>query len=325
MAAAPPLESGLSPRAWVGLVAALLLAPCGFASVHVVIVEGLGGEPSYTEQFDAQVQALHKAALSLTPEDQIRSFRGAEARRGDILQYFREAGRAFASEDELLVYLIGHGSYDGQEYKFNIPGPDLTGHDIATMLDAVPARRQLVVATGSASGALLAVLKKPTRIVITATRSGNERNATRFGAEFVAAFTDPTADTDKDDNISAREAYDFATRRVKDYFQRATQLATEHAVLEGDAAGRFEIAALKAPSGAGVAASSAQGPPQTAPISPQNADLLQRREALNRQIEVLRGRKGSLSDADYSAQLENLLLQLAQVQERLDTPAPASP
>ena len=26
--------------------------------------------------------------------------------------------------------LIGHGSYDGAEYKFNIPGPDLTGAEI---------------------------------------------------------------------------------------------------------------------------------------------------------------------------------------------------
>ena len=41
--------------------------------------------------------------------------------------------------------LIGHGSYDGAEYKFNIPGPDLTGAELASLLDHIPAQRQLVV------------------------------------------------------------------------------------------------------------------------------------------------------------------------------------
>ncbi len=40
------------------------------------------------------------------------------------------------------------------------------------------------------------------------------------------AFTDPNADMDKSGSISAQEAFDFAARRVEDFFKRETRIAT---------------------------------------------------------------------------------------------------
>lgn len=281
------------------------------AALHVVIIEGLGGEERYTREFDAEAQAVRQASASLTSSGQIRSFQGSAARRTDVLGYFKTLSGQLHSNDRVLVYLIGHGSFDGQEYKFNIPGPDLTGHDIAAVLNALPAQQQLLIATGSSSGALQELLQRPTRVVITATRSGNEKNATRFGAALIAAFTDPAADLDKNGEISAQEAFDFAARRVKDEYERATQLASEHPTLAGERASRFTVAQL-APAAPAAAA----------------APELAERAALNAQIEELRLRKEQLTEADYDAQLEPLLLQLAQLQERIDAagkPAPAAP
>ena len=56
------------------------------------------------------------------------------------------------AEDDFVLILIGHGSFDGVEYKFNLVGPDVTAAQIAAMCDRIAARRQLVVDTTSASG-----------------------------------------------------------------------------------------------------------------------------------------------------------------------------
>ena len=55
-------------------------------------------------------------------------------------------------EDDFALILIGHGSFDGVEYKFNLVGPDLSAAEIAALCDRSPARRQLIVDTTSASG-----------------------------------------------------------------------------------------------------------------------------------------------------------------------------
>jgi hypothetical protein len=303
-------------RALGCLAGALAMGVPGLAAaaLHVVIVEGLGGEHTYTEQFDAEVQALRTASASLTSDAEIRLFQGEAAHRTAVLDYFKTLAGELKSDDRVLVYLVGHGSFDGQEYKFNIPGPDLSGHDIARMLDALPAQQQAVVATGSSSGALQELLKKPARVVITATRSGNEKNATRFGEEFVAAFTDPAADTDKSGSVSAKEAFDFAARRVQDYFERQTQLATEHPTLEGERAARFTLAQVAGDGGSETAAAAA---------SPASSELAGERDALNARIEELRLRKDQMAEAEYTGQLEQLLLQLAQLQERIDAGAKA--
>jgi hypothetical protein len=305
-------------RSLASAACALALGSPGLASaaLQVVIVEGLGGEELYTHQFDAEVEALHKASAALTDYGHIRVFQGAAARRADVLGYFRTLAGQLQAEDRVLVYLIGHGSFDGLEYKFNIPGPDLTGHDIAGALNALPAEQQVLIATGSSSGALQELLGKPTRVVITGTRSGNEKNATHFGEAFVAAFTDPSADLDKNGAISAREAFDFAARRVKDQFEHETQLATEHPTLAGERAARFTLAQL-VPAGA---SSAGQGQGQGQGAVP--AELGHERDELNAQIEELRLRKDKLPEGDYNAQLERLLLQLAQVQERIDAASP---
>lgn len=296
----------MNKRILVPLAVLALTPVSASAALHAVIVEGLGGEPQYTEQFREQVEILRGASMPLAAGGEIKVFTGPAATRDALQAHFRTLTKAVTREDRVAVYLVGHGSFDGEEFKFNIPGPDLTGTDLKRMLDALPTDNQLVVSTGSASGSLVDSLQKESRVLITATRSGNERNATRFGGDFAQAFTDPTADTDKSGSISAQEAFEFASRRVEDFFKRETRLASEHPRLEGNRAGRFTVAQLAAATAA----------PRSS--SPERELLAKQRDGINGRIEELRLRKEQMEEAAYLGELEKLLLELAAAEEVIE-------
>ena len=127
---------------------------------------------------------------------------------------FADLTRQVKPADAFVLMLIGHGSDDGVEYKFNIPGPDITGVELASLLDQIPAARQLVVNMTSSSGGSIEFLRKPNRVVISATKTGSEKNATVFARYWAEALRDPAADTDKNESVSALEAFHFAERKT---------------------------------------------------------------------------------------------------------------
>ena len=304
MDAAAPLEHDLNCLGEsIGML--LIVVPAAaLAEMHVVVIEGLGGEPRYAEQFAEQVAAIESAAHSLTGDNRIRVFRADEASRDAVLQYFAILRTDVSSSDQVALYLIGHGSYDDHEYKFNIQGPDLTGEDIAGMLDGLPSTSQLLVNTSSASGAIADLAENDNRMLILATRSGVERHATRFGNYFAAALNDPTADIDKNQVVSAAEAFSFAERQVDDYFERNGQLATEHARMEGDRANRFSLARLGG-------------------VRPSTDDsvltgLISERDALNARIESLRLDQENMTPEDYRSELLRNMIGLAETEEAIE-------
>jgi hypothetical protein len=304
MDAAAPLEHDLNYfRKSIGVL--LIVVPAAALSeMHVVVIEGLSGEPRYAEQFGEQVAAIERAAKSLTGDKQIRVFRADEVSRDAILQYFEDLKTGSSGSDQVALYLIGHGSYDDHEYKFNIQGPDLTGEDIASMLDSLPSTSQLLVNTSSASGAIADLAKDDNRMLILATRSGVERHATRFGNYFAAALTDPTADIDKNQIVSAAEAFSFAERQVDDYFERNGQLATEHPRMEGDRADRFGVARL--------------GSVRPSTDDTVLTELIAERDALNARIESLRLDQENMTQADYRSELLQNMVELAETEEAIE-------
>lgn len=285
-------------------VIALLLAPAlALAELEVVIVEGLGGDARYVSEFAEQVEVIEAASQALTDAHRIAVFRSGSFKREDVVDHFAKLAESMTGDDRLLLYLVGHGSYDDHEYKFNIAGPDLTDSDLAGMLDAVSGS-QLVVNTSSASGATLEKLKRDDRTLIAATRSGAERHATRFGGYFATALTDASADLDKNEVISAAEAFDFAERQVGDFFERNGRLATEHPRLEGDQGARFSLARL--------------GTVRAQRDDPELERLFGRRDALGDAIESLRIRRDRMSVEDYQSELLPLMLELAAVEDDID-------
>jgi len=288
----------------VSMLALALLPLAAAAELDVVIIEGLGGEERYADQFAEQVDVIEQASLGLTTAGRVKTFRSGEFSREEVLSHFDSIGGRLAAEDRLAIFLIGHGSYDDHEYKFNIGGPDLTDADLFALLENIAAGNILLVNTSSSSGATADRLKADGRTLILATRSGAERHAARFGSYFFAALNDSTADLDKNRIISAEEAFRFAERQVSDYFERNGQLATEHPRLEGSQAARFSLARLD--------------DARPAQDDAELQRLLGRRDELNGDIEGLRLRRESMPAAEYQSELLERMVELATLEERIE-------
>src|SRR6516165_4511722 len=232
---APP-EMGCGLKSLVLLLAAGVSAQ---ATTFYVTLSGLGGEPDYVQRFKMWAEDID-GSLKRAGGDTNNVITLAAPTREQIRARLGEVARQAKPDDALVVMLIGHGTFDGTDYKFNIPGPDITGAELASLLDHVPATRQLVVNMTSSSGGSIEFLRRPTRVVISATKSGTEKNATVFARYWAEALRDPAADTDKNEAVSALEAFHYAQRKTNEFFDTNKRLATEHAVLEDTGRGEGE-------------------------------------------------------------------------------------
>jgi hypothetical protein len=290
------------------------------ASVYYVTVAGLGGEPDYEQRFTAAAKDLDKV-FKASSGAHVYTLTGSQATRVRLTETIAIVARDAKPEDDFVLTLIGHGSFDGVEYKFNLVGPDVSAAELAAMCDRVPARRQLVVNTTSASGGSVVALERSGRGIIAATKTGTEKNATVFARYWVEALEDPTADQDKSESISAMEAFQYADRKTAAFYESQKRLATEHAVFEDTGHGEA-VRAGAAQGREGALLSSLIvvriGASQAAMNDPAKRDLLAKKEELEQQIDALRYQKAAMDPGEYKKQLTAALLQLATVQGELE-------
>ena len=299
------------------LLAAALLPGATF----YVTVAGLGGEPEYEQRFASQAQEIDKLVRAGNPEAKVQTLYGPQATKAQLQSALAAIAKEAKPADALVLMLIGHGSFDGVDYKMNLPGPDLTAVELAALLDHIPASHQLVVNMTSASGGSRAVLEKPNRAIITATKSGSEKNATIFARYWVEALRDPAADTDKNETVSALEAFVYAEQKTSQFYETQKRLATEHPMLEDT--GQSDGARKPSPeNGEGRVASQIAllhlGATQAAANTPEKKALLAHREELEQQIDTLKYEKAATPPEEYKKQLQILLLELAKTQAELD-------
>ena len=298
-------------------------APAG--ATHLLVVSGAGGEPQYREAFHtmgarlagAAVQRLGMPAANVVflAEDSARApAQGRSSRAGLERALAAMAARAKA-EDRVVVVLVGHGSQQGGAARFNLPGPDITAAEFARLLAPFGARTVAVVNTASASGEWVQALSGKNRVVVTATKSGSEGNATLFPRHFVEAIAGDGADADKDGAVSLLEAYDYARREVARAFEGDNRLLTEHAQLDDDGDGKATAAPTR--TGDGALARRVFLRAGGAGAAGGDARLLARRDSLQREIEALRARKARMTEAAYDAELERLLVALATANQAL--------
>jgi len=289
------------------------------AATYYVVVAGLGGEPDYEQRFTAAANDLDKAFKAQGPSSHVYTLSGANATAAHVRETMSNITRDAKADDDFVLILIGHGSFDNVDYKFNLVGPDLTAGELATMCDRIAARRQLVVDTTSSSGGAVAAIEHPGRAVIAATKSGTEKNATVFARYWVEALQDPAADTDKSDSVSALEAFNYATRKTAEFYDSQKRLATEHAVFNDLGKGE---PVRTAGEGQGALLSSFTvlriGQSQQAANNPAKLALLQQKDELEQKIDTLKYQKAAMDPADYKKQLTDALLKLASVQQELD-------
>ena len=301
------------------LLFVLMTALSAHASVYYVTVAGLGGEPDYEQRFTANAKDLDKLFKESGSSAHVYTLTGTQATRAQLTQTLASVAHDAKPEDDFVLMLIGHGSFDGTDYKFNLVGPDITAAELAELCDRIPAKRQLIVNATSASGGSVAALEKPGRGVIAATKSGTEKNATVFARYWVEALQDPTADIDKSDSISAMEAFEFAQRKTAAFYESQKRLATEHPVFEDT--GKNEPVREPSKSEGVLLANFTVlriGAAQKQANNPAKQALLAKKEDLEQKIDALKYQKAAMDPADYKQQLTEALVQLAQVQQELD-------
>lgn len=304
---------------------------------YALVVTSAGGEEAYTRKFTDQATRLYHALVNqlgfeeknvflLTetasggPEDGAKSDDPAHSRRATAAEVRKSfaAIKSAANPDSLVfVVLIGHGTFDSQQAKFNLIGPDLTARDYADSVASLPTRRVVFVNCASSSGEFIKPLSASGRVVITATRSGNEQNATVFAEHFIASLIGLAADADKNGRVSVLEAFNYATRATADWYQKDKRLATEHALIDdnGDGVGHEGGTAGDGPLAKALYIDSK--PIEQAAGDAELARLLGERPRLEEAIEKLKARKGEMKLEDYERELEDLLVELATVNQQI--------
>jgi hypothetical protein len=289
-----------------------LARPVAAQDTQLIVIVGSGGDEEHSTRFHKWASEVVDAAkkrgvpagnVAYLGEAQDPAHVNGRATKENVTKAFQDAAKRAKAEDELFVLLIGHGSFDGKIGAFNILGPDLTAGDYATLLDLFKTQKISFVNTASASGAFLQGLAGPNRAIVTATKTGGERNETRFPEFFVEALNGETADTDRNGRVSVQEAFNYALAKVKDAYEKEGHILTEHATLDDGNEGKFAATQFLAPRGSRAAAN--------APADPAMRALLEQRDALEEQIAQLRLKKDSMDAARYEEQLEKLLTDLA--------------
>jgi hypothetical protein len=292
-------------------------------SKFAVVISGISGEELYTKNFGKWTTGLRAALIEQLgfAEDQVVVFtekpadKERRAAAAEVRQAFVELRNAIKPDQQLFVFFIGHGSFVDKVAKFNLVGPDLSATDYAQLINNLPTRNVVIVNMASASGEFVKPLSGQGRVVITATRSGMEQNATRFAEPFIAALGNPEADADKNGRVSVLEAFEYATKLTNGYFEQKGVLVTEHALLDDNGDGTGHQKAEAGDGGLARITYFDSLPQQQAGGDPALAKLFSERLRLEGEIEQLKGRKAQMSEDEYDAALEKLLIDLAKLNQ----------
>ena len=318
------------------LLVALVGVPAAVAEAqqtHLLVITGLGGDPEYTERFHQWATTLIDAAKTRyeVPSEGI-TYLGEKpdlapnmisdrSTRENVEAAIRSIAERASSGDHVVIVLFGHGSFTDAA-RINLPRRDLSAEEFASLLDALDGRQVTFVNTASASGPFVEKLSGSGRTVMTATKTGAERNASVFGGYFVEAFADgeEEADQNKDRRVSMLEAFTYARSRVVQSYEAEGLLTTEHALLDdngdgqgsdepdplsGDAADGFVARTLFFTSGVGRRTETAF------PDDPALQALYQERQELETRVDELRRIRGGADPDQYQAELETLMIELA--------------
>jgi hypothetical protein len=291
----------------------------------VILVLGAAGQEEFGTNFIQQAESWRKACTQAEC-NLIELGREPVGETNDLEQLrLALADQPTNSPAQLWLVLVGHGTFDGKEARFNLRGPDLSASDLQQWLR--PFHRPLaIVDTTSCSAPFLNKLSATNRVVLTATRSGAEQYFTRFGQFLAEAVLGQEADLDKDGQVSLLEAFLLASRKTAEFYKTEGRIATEHALLDDNGDGKGTpadwfrgVRAVKKPADASNidGALAAQfclvpSPEERALTSEQRSH----RDGLEQAVAQLRDQKGQLEGDAYYERLEKLLTELAHCYDR---------
>ncbi|MFM8395572.1 MAG: hypothetical protein ACKOB4_16785 [Acidobacteriota bacterium] len=290
-------------------------------SKHALIIAGISGEESYATIFNAWRERLQRALverLGFAPEQIVvlaeKPLPGERRSTAAVIgEALGELQRQARPGQQIFIFMIGHGSFDGETARFNLPGPDLTAREFADLVRPLTAERLVIINMTSASGEYLKLLNGPGRVVVTATRSGMEQNAPKFAEHFITALEKADADLDRNRRLSILEAFEYATKQTAAVYEKSGKLTAEHALLDDNGDGVGHPQAEAGDGGLARITYLDSLPKQQAGGDPALAQLFEERLRLEGSIEQLKARKSQTPPEEYASSLEKLLLELAKL------------
>lgn len=296
------------------------VSPAAAQQRHAVIVSGATGGPAYAQQYAAWTDSLKRTLVERMKVDSARitmlseaAESGSAATAANVRRVLAALRLSLSRDDLLLVVLVGHGTFDGADAKFNLVGPDLGSAEWAALLRDLPGRLVLVNTT-AASFPFIERLAGPRRIVITATDSVAQKYDTVFPDHFIAAFGDEAADIDKNGRISIWEAFAAGATGVRRHYQQRGQLATEQPMLDDNGDGTGRGAAGQGEDGSLASRTYLDEPaPGAPPTDEVLLRLMQQRAALEAEVEELQIKKAFMQPGEYAREFERLMIALARV------------
>jgi len=313
-------------------------SPITIGDRFAVILGGAGGQERYTEKYFAQTSQMYEwlvDSLGYNESNIIYLFSEPSfdslkidyvSTAKNVQTAFERLSQEMKPEDQLYIFMVGHGTHDGNWSKFNLVGPDLKALDFGKLLSDSPAKKIILVNTASASGPFIQRLSGEGRVIITATKAGTQVYETNYADFFLEALMSDQADFNKDKRVSMREAFTFARTKQDKWFEEERRMRAEHPLLDDNGGG--EGSQKLDESEDGEQASRVYLDPispelqntlrslQSGAQTPQDS-LLVKKITLEQNIEDLKTQKSQMSSAEYSKQLENLLIELARTNRKL--------
>jgi len=289
----------------------LFLAVPIFADSSALIVRGVAGSPEHETKFDKWTEGTQKALVEKFgfSSDRVIVLSDKKSAQAEIQKAFATLKQQLKPADTFFLFFIGHGSGEDGVYKFNISGPDYTADDYNKLLSTLPVGRIVIVLGTPASGAAIEKFAGKNRVIITATRSGQEGNDIVFYDYFLEALESPAADEDKDQKISVWEAFKYAVAGTERFYKEEGRLATEHPQISDNGTEKTGVTTKEVPLVA--RATSFQVDRPIVSSDPKLQALLNQRKEIEQKIEDLRINKNTIPEVEYDKQMESLLVQLA--------------
>ncbi len=294
----------------------------GGAPISAVVAVGLGGTSEYREMFEEAATEMTDQLLGASDSSDTGAAAGDPSTvvllledktdRETLLDHIDERVEFIVSQSKLgqthrfVLAMFGHGSFDGEDYKFNISGPDVTARELAEHLKPLDGMPQLLLLGTSASGAALEWLESDDRIVLTATKSGAESNVVLFPRFWKDTLLGSDADIDHDEQLSVQEAFDYTSQALAEHYENAQQLATEHPRIVIGANAQLSVL-TRLGSLAGTES------------NPVVNTLLKERDTLESEFLDIRATRGQKPQTQYLDELEVVLLKIAQLQREIDS------
>ncbi len=293
---------------------------------RLLIVVGANGTEEYGTTFRSWSDRWKAAAERATIEHRLIGIdlQTAESSTTDLetLKQTLSEWTRTETREPLWIVLIGHGTFDQKSASFNLRGPDLSAGVMAELCK--DSRCPLaVICCFSCSAPFLNSLSAPERVIVTATKDGNQIQYSRFGDAMSLAIAGLDADTDRDGQTSLMEAWLFASRRTAEFYAEEGRLATEHSLLDDNGDGRgsrcelFEGRELKPdvkePQLVDRQLSSRWHLIRSSEELSLTSEQREKRDEFELKLAELRTQKDSLPEEEYLNKLQELLVPLAQL------------